>query len=113
MITQDNIISKTLSELIATNEAGTRDFDETEGLVQAALFSVFSERRRYALSVLKEIWGEPRIDVMSTEERGITNAYISFVGKDGPYIFIERYDLNIPIKEEVPSAEEMKNWENV
>lgn len=112
MVTPDNMSGETLEQLIATDEDGIREFEKTAHLVRAILFSVISDRRRYALKVLKENWGAHQVDVASKEEDGIINSYISFTGKDGPYIYVGSYNADVPVGEQPPSAEEMKDWDN-
>ena len=112
MVTPDNILSETLEQFLSGDEEAIQSFEGTANLVRAILFSVFPDRQRYALRVLREEWG-PNIEVAKTEGGGIIKSYISLIGKDGPYIYVEDYNSDHPLEEEAPSSEEMRNWENV
>jgi len=112
MFTPDKISDQTLEQLIANDEEGIKDFDTIKALVSASLFSVFAERRRYALGILKQNWVGFDIDIKTTEEKGIISSYLSFNGEDGTYFLVGSYDSDRPTVEKPPTASEMEDWNN-
>ncbi len=108
MVTPDNILGN-LEQLFDTDEEGIETYRTMVNLVRTALYSVFPERRRDALDSFEKDLGFGPVDIATTEKDGVTSAYIRLV-KNHPYLFVENYETNEPIEEEVPTAEEMENW---
>jgi len=70
MVTPDNIMGKSLEQVLGSSENAIDSFNKTADLVRAVLFSVFSEKRSYALKVLRVDWGYPNLEVGMIEADG-------------------------------------------
>lgn len=106
------VLEKSLFEIIGGSEDGDRDYQAISSLAGTALFSVFPERRALARQRLKEYFPGTPVKLRTEEDEHFVYSYVRFSGSPA-YIFLEKYEKETPVSEDVPSPEEMQAWPSI